>query len=263
MLIAGCSKPANDTSGDHAATPRVGISSAPGVSLTYLYGFRLPVERIASVQEEHAAQCEALAAPRCRIVGMTYDVSRDRTVTASIQFKLAPEMARHFGKQGVDAVVKRGGMLASSKIESEESGTVIADAERDRASVEAERSRIEKQLAQPNLGSPERIELQAKLSELANAIRESQTTRSEAASKLASTPMTFIYESGDVDLSLSDGPILGAIKDGWSNIVAGFALILMMLITVLPWIGTLALIVWLWRRFGARLGSRREPNDEQ
>lgn len=267
LLFIGCSKSEPESAREDATVaesrgPNVGITQAPGVALSYQYGFRLPIERVASVQEEHAAQCEALTAVRCRITGMTYNVGRNRTIAASLQLKLAPEIARRFGKQGVDTVVKRGGMLADARIDSEESGAAIAAVDRDVAGITAERRQIADQLSKPGLSSSERTQLQARLAQLSNEHRQSQVMRGEAALKLASTPMTFNYESGDVDPGLSDGPILGAVKDGWANIITGFATILTLLITLIPWIATVAFVIWLWRRFGARLGLRHVPNEE-
>jgi len=227
----------------------VDVASAPGVSLSYRYGFRLPVEKIAAAQEENASQCEALGPATCRITGMRYDVSRDRTVSASLEVRLAPEAARRFGKQSVESVARHGGMLAHSQIESEESGAVVAAAQADRASFEEQKARIEKQLAVPGLGVAERQQLQAQLADLTASTRGAAAASAEAQRKLAATPLTLEYESGQVDQSLSDGPIIGAFKDGWINIVAGSATIIMMLVTLLPWLLLLALAAWIWRRW--------------
>ena len=267
VLAVGCSRP--EPGGDHQrmsdvaeSGPNIGVNRAPGVSLSYNYAFRLPIQRIVSVQEEHASQCEALSAMRCRITGMTYSVGRDRRISASLAVKLAPEIARHFGKQAVDTVIKRGGMLSDAQIDSEESGAAINAVDRDAAAIKAEQERIVAQLAKPGLSSAERTQLQSRLAELAVEERQSQSVRGEAALKLASTPMMFTYRSGDVDPGLSDGPILGAIKDGWANIVAGIAMILTVLITLIPWIVTSAIFVWLWRRFGARLANPRGSGED-
>ena len=77
LLVLGCSKPEPDGQREEAkvadaSAPDVGITRTPGVALSYEYGFRLPIERIAAVQEQHAAQCEALTPARCRITGMNY-----------------------------------------------------------------------------------------------------------------------------------------------------------------------------------------------
>ena len=247
FLLAACSEKPSDAN-EAASGPDVSVSSAPGIAVKYRYGFRLPVERIAATQEDHAAQCEALGPATCRVAGMTYHVGRDRSVSGSLELRLAPDAARRFGRQAIDAVGKRGGMLVDARIDSEEAGSAQTAARADIASRNNDRTQIEQQLAKPGRASTERTTLQQRLASLADDNRQSDYAARLAAFKLAQTPVTFDYQSGSVDLSLSDGPVLGAIKDGMSNIVAGFAMILLIVITLLPWIAAVAIVVWLWTR---------------
>jgi hypothetical protein len=232
------------------------------VAVSYDYSFRLPIERLAGVQEQHAAQCETLGISRCRIVGMTYQALSNRTISATLALKLAPDIARQFGKKGIDAVVSQGGMLAEARIDSEEVGAAMAAVDSEADAIAKERKEIADQLAKAGLGAAERAQLQARLAPLRDTERQGQATKAGAALKLASTPMNFGYESGDVDPGFSDGPILGAIKDGWANIIGGVAVLLVLLISLAPWVATLLFLLWLWRRFGHRLGLRSEQPAE-
>ncbi|WP_156028688.1 DUF4349 domain-containing protein [Sphingobium chlorophenolicum] len=255
VLLAACGeKPSEERSAEvmqEPAAPNVAVTRTPGVSLTYRYGFRLPPERVASVQEAHAAQCEALTAARCRITGMSYQVHRDRTINGSLVMKLAPDIARDFGKKGVATVSQRGGMLTDASIDSEESGAVIDAAKRDQQAIAEERARIEQQLNRSGLPTAERTQLQDRLAELSDRRQQAVAVRNDAQLKLANTPMTFDYASGQVDPSLNDGPLLGAMKDGWVNVVAGIAVLLMLAISLLPWMVAAAGLALAW------LGIRR------
>lgn len=253
LFLAACSEKAPEAV--ERSGPDVAVSSAPGIAINYRYGFRLPVERIAATQEDHASQCEALGPAVCRVAGMSYHVGRDRSVSGSLELRLAPDAARRFGKQAIDTVGKHGGMLVDTRIESEEAGATEAAAKSDAAARDAERAQIEAQLAKSGLGAKERTALEERRASLADANRQSAAVARDAAFKLAQTPVTFDYESGTVDLSLSDGPIVGAIKDGWSNIVAGFATILMILISCIPWALFLALAGWGGHRINRRLSA--------
>ena len=256
LLVAACGKKEEAASSadrmakPEAAGPSVGVNAAPGIAVSYDYGFRMAAARIAAMQEQHASACEALGPATCRVAGLNYDVARDRSVTGMLELRLAPAAARRFGKAAVDAVVQGGGMLASARIESENAGATISQAQEQGASYAEEKARIEKQLAQPGLGSGERRELQERLATLAEAGREVKATQAVAAVKLADTPVVLHYESGEVDQSLSDGPLLGAIKDGWGNIVAGAIFLVWAVVSLLPWAlaGGLALWGWRWGR---------------
>lgn len=268
LLLAACGQKPSEERLDVAqepAAPDISVTHIPGVSLTYRYGFRLPAERLASVQETHAAQCEALTPARCRITGMNYQVLRDRTITGSLVMKLAPGIARDFGKKGVATVIGHGGMLTDANIDSEESGAVVDAANRDEKANLDERGRIEQQLARSGLPAAERTQLQARLVELSNQRQQTAAAREEAQLKLANTPVTFSYVSGQVDPGLNDGPLLGAIKDGWVNVVASIAFLLMLAITLLPWAVALAGLVAIWlglKRWLTRWHLRNAPPQE-
>jgi len=268
LIVAGCSKQAPDqghmasdmTANEAASGPDVAPTNLPGVALTYAYSFLLPPEHVAETQEQHAMQCEALGPSRCRITGLEYHAA-NRNVWGSLSLKLAPDIARRFGKQGVATVVQKGGMLSDSEIDSVDAGTTIAAADRDAASMTAEQKQIIGQLAKPGLGSAERTQLQQRAQSLGDAQRQVAASRADAALLLASTPMKFNYASGRVDPGLRDGPFVGALKDGWSNVIAGSLFLLSLLITLIPWIVILVLIFWLWRRFGSRIGMGHTGDD--
>jgi hypothetical protein len=191
---------------------------------------------------------------------MTYEVGRHRTINASLAVKLAPEIARGFGKQSVDTVVAHGGMLAQAEISSEEAGTAVAASNRERVAYSSERQEIARQLAAPGLKSAERVQLQDRLQRLRDGEFATGQSTDEALLKLASTPMTLRYLSGGVDPGLSDGPILGAMKDGWTNIISGGAFLLMLAITLVPWAAAALLLTWAYR-WGARRFRMRFPRD--
>ena len=90
-----------------AAGPDVAPTAAPGVAFNYRYAFRLPAERIAEVQEQHAAVCERLGVARCRITGMLYRVVNDRRHRGDARVQARSGDRPPFGREGVGAVVRR------------------------------------------------------------------------------------------------------------------------------------------------------------
>src|ERR1044072_6278435 len=120
---------AMDSAADGGAGPNVAVTAAPGVAFHYRYAFRLPVDRVQSVQEQHAQACEKLTVARCRITDLRY-LARDDDIEASLSFKLDPALAREFGKSGIDAVVRAEGRLVEAEISGEDVGSKIAAATR-------------------------------------------------------------------------------------------------------------------------------------
>ena len=110
---------------------------------------RLPPRRAAHRRGAGAARPDVRAADvaRCRITGMYYRVVNDRDIEAMLAFKLDPALARLFGRQGVEAVVRAEGMLTESEISGTDVGTAIRAAGRSLAELQADLARIEARLA--------------------------------------------------------------------------------------------------------------------
>lgn len=113
LTLAACSAQPSS----YEAGPDISPTAAPGVKFSYRYAFILPDDGIAQVQEQHAQTCERLGPAKCRITGMRYTVVASDEVRGMLAMRLDPEIARQFGKQGADAVVKASGSLVESEIE--------------------------------------------------------------------------------------------------------------------------------------------------
>jgi hypothetical protein len=133
-------------------------------------------------------------------------------------------------------------------------GSEIAAASRGQAQQADEVRRLEQQLARPGLSSGERIELQQQLQGLREAIRASQAEQTGRRQLLASTPVTFDYRAGKTGTRLER-----AVGDAADNFVGAATTLLIVLVTLLPWIVALLLIALLWRWANRRFGITGRP----
>ncbi|HEY0626623.1 MAG TPA: hypothetical protein VGD10_07800 [Allosphingosinicella sp.] len=242
--------------------PAIAPTAAPGVAFDYRYAFRLPAERVAVVQEQHAQACEKLGLSRCRITGMRYRLVNERDIEAMLAFKLDPTIARQFGKAGVETVTQAEGMLVDSEISGVDAGAEIKRANRTDAQLNEDLRRMEEQLARPGIRSDERARLQSEAQQLRNMIRANQATREDQEESLATTPMVFQYGSGDLVPGFdARSPIRNAIEQAGDNFVSGFAAMLVILATLLPWALLLLLAAWLVQRFGRRFVAKRAETE--
>lgn len=205
--IAGCGPaPSRDDARDVAAdtvasenmaarAPGVDVTAAPGVAFDYRYGFRLPAGRIAGVQEQHAQACERLGVSRCRITGMRFRLIGENNIEGALAFKLAPELARGFGRDGIAAVEKAAGKLVDAEIAGVDAGATIDRAGVERARAGDELRRLDEQIARARNGA-ERAELQAQRADVARRAEAARDTAAGARDSLAQTPVGFAYESG-------------------------------------------------------------------
>jgi hypothetical protein len=246
-------------SADSAAGPNVAVTAAPGVAFNYRYAFRLPKERVQTVQEQHAQACEKAGIAHCRITGLRYRLVND-DIEAMLAFKLDPALAREFGKQGIDAVVRAEGMLVDAEISGEDVGSKIAVARRSEGDLDDELRRVEAQLARPGLKGAERAELQLQAEQLRERIRGSRDTRVAQQESLATTPMVFNYGSGDLAPGFAGRPSLSrALSDAADNFLSGLAWIFVALITLLPWVVVAGLLLWGGRKLARRFTPPAPP----
>lgn len=238
-------------SGDVA--PGVDVTAAPGVAFSYTYAFRLPAQNVKDAQEAHASACEKLGPQHCRITSMLYRLIGENNIVGAIQFKLDPVLARAFGKQGIDAIVKADGKLVDAEITGTDAGAAIKTLDVQRQQAEAEVQRLDRQLARSDLKSAERSELQRQRAALAAQLQEVKTEARDQQESLATTPVSFRYESGAAVRGFDgSAPITSAgnVFLDSAQITLGVALTLLAALTP-P--GVILLIGFLlWRRFRPR-----------
>lgn len=229
----------------YGAGPNVGPTAAPGVAFNYRYAFRLAAPRVAEVQEQHAQMCERLGVRQCRITGMLYRVVNNRDIQAQLAFKLDPAIARRFGREGVEAVTRAEGMLTESEITGIDAGAAIQAAGRGIAELEAELARVEARIRAA--GRNDKTELEYQAQQLREQIRTLRQSRETQQASLATTPMVFNYGSGSLVPGFAPPPTLEqTIDDAGEDFMSAVYLLLRILIVVLPWALTAALLGWLF-----------------
>ncbi|HEX6742395.1 MAG TPA: hypothetical protein VF079_11450 [Sphingomicrobium sp.] len=256
-------EPSTDVS-ENAAAPGVDVTAAPGVAFDYRYAFRLPANKISEVQEAHAQACEKLGIDKCRITGMRYRLVDQKDVEAMLALRLDPKLARQFGKDATGVVQKSDGMLVDQEITGEDVGSRIAGAEKSEAQLRDELRRIEDELSRKvpmirgNVAPQAAVDRQSLLDraeEIRRQLRELGERKDSDKEALAGTPMVFNYGSGSVVPGFDvRSPLRDALQTSGDNFIGGFAAILVIALTLLPWLLVAGLGVWLFRRARRRWG---------
>lgn len=245
------------------ASPDVSPTAAPGVAFEYGYDFSLKDNRISQVQETHAAACEKLGISQCRITGLNYQINDRDRVSAMLQVKLDPGIARQFGKQATSAVEQSSGRLVRAQFTGEDVGTQIASTQDQKTELQGRIAEIERRLATTRLDR-ERTELQQQLDALRSQISDTTGQIAGGQRRLASTPMTFNYYGEGGIAGFNENPI----KESWRLFVeSGVTMInilLKVLGAILPWAILLLLIVLLVRsRVGRAVRSWWESTNSE
>lgn len=242
-----------DVAPQDAAGPNINVSAAPGVAFNYRYAYRLPNSRISAAQEAHAAMCEKLGVTRCRITGMRYSVVNERDVSASLELKLDPAIARGFGKDATKIITDAEGMLVDQEISGVDVATSIERANRGRAEMEDELERVNRELARSGLSNAVRDRLLSEAASLRSQIRALGEQKSADEESLAKTPMAFYYGSGKTIPGFDEpAPIRDAFARAAYNFMSAIGFLIIAIATLLPWILLIAAGVWAYRRYRPR-----------
>lgn len=269
LILAGCSpktQSARESFADNAVSsdvaesgPGIAVTAAPGVAFAYEYLFRLPGNSISRAQEGHAQACEKLGIARCRITGLHYAVGEDPAdVTATLNLKLDPAIARKFGTDGIDAIVKAGGRLGGADITGSDAGGAIKAIDRRIAAGRAELQDIEQKLAKLPAKAPERFTLIQRATELREQYALATSNRTEQVDSLATTPMTFRYTASSAIPGFDSGaPLYTGYLIGKQSLLFALTVLIVVIGVGAPWLAFALLFGWLYRASGLRALRRR------
>lgn len=252
---------------EQAGGPNINVSAAPGVAFNYRYAYRLPNARIQLAQEAHAAMCEKLGITRCRITGMRYSLVNEHDVSASLELKLDPAIARSFGKDATKVVTEAEGMLVDQQISGIDAGASIERANRGRAGLQDELDRVNRELARPGQSNVVRDRLLSEATSLRSQIAALGEQKKADEESLATTPMAFYYGSGAAIPGFDEAtPLKDAITRAGYNFLSAIGFLIVAIATLLPWFLLAALIYWAYRRARIRwpsIESGYRPNEDE
>jgi hypothetical protein len=257
-LLASCS--ANDQQGQSrtesakgGASPDISPGAMPGVAFDFAYEFSMPDDKIAASQEAHASACEKLGLARCRITGMSYSVDQDDEVTAELDLKLDPLIARRFGKSAELTIAQNDGKLIRLDIGSSDEAQAIDQATNQKVSTSAQIAGLQQELAKVKPGTEARANLLKQLQSLEQRASGQSQEIDEHQAALASTPMKFRYFGRGGIPGFRGNPL----RDAWHTFVATCAWLIGMIlqaIAILVPLGLLlGILIVLWRARPMRL----------
>jgi hypothetical protein len=254
VLSSACSKnePQSQRSQQYESTdtsspPNVSPGAAPGVAFRFGYDFNLPDERISATQEAHASACEKLGLAQCRITGMSYSVDQHEQVTAELDVKLAPSIARQFGKSAQQTVEANDGKLIRLEIGSSDEGQAIEQATKQKNDVSAQIARLEQELARTKPGTTAHANLLSQTESLRQQASEQTHAVEASQAALASTPMQFHYYGRGGVPGFRGNPVREAWQTFVTTVVWLVGIILQAIAVLIPLGILIAAFIAFWR----------------
>jgi hypothetical protein len=253
IFCASCSQSDNqphraqEQSADVSSPPNISPTSAPGVAFNYSYDFNLSDDRISATQEAHASACEKLGLVRCRITGMTYSVDQNEQVTAELDLKLDPLIARQFGKSAQQLVESNDGKLIRLEIGSSDEGAAIEAATRQKNDVSAQIAQLQQELAKTKAGTNARANLVSQIQALQQQASVQSRTIENSQATLASTPMEFHYYGRGGVPGFRGNPVRAAWHTFVATVVWLIDVLLQALAVLIPLAVLVGIVIVIWR----------------
>jgi len=261
--LCSCSKndqgggnPSRPEASDTSTAPNISPTAAPGVAFNFAYDFNLPDERISATQESHAAACEKLGLARCRITGMSYSVDQHEQVTAELDLKLDPAIARPFGNSAKQSVEANAGTLIRMEIGSSDEGQTIQQATKQKIDVAGRIAELQHELARTRAGTATHANLLSQIQELKQQASEQGRAIEAGQAALASTPMAFHYYGRGGVPGFRGNPVRAAWQTFVTTVVWLVQILLQALAVLVPFGILLAMFIALWRTNPIRVFRR-------
>jgi hypothetical protein len=187
---------------------------------------------------------------------MSYSVDQSEQVTAELDLKLDPLLARQFGKSAQQTVVGHDGKLVRLDIGSSDEGQAVAQATQQKNNASSQLAQLQQELAKTKAGTVAHANLLTQIQSLQGQASEQSQAIAASQAALASTPMAFHYYGRGGIPGFRGNPF----REGWHTLVATVVLavgfLLQALAVVLPLAVLLALLIAIWRTRPVRVVRR-------
>jgi hypothetical protein len=261
-MVAACGQPeesASQGSGQQdSAVSESGAGNQPpdinedvttGVALDFKYLFSLPESRIGSMQQEHAALCAKLGITRCRVTDLKFNKARDGAIEAMMAFAVERSLALGFAADATALVERAEGKLATSEVTGGDVGSGIVTDDDNAAAIERELSKLKVELKVPGLRSEVTERIIDRQQELRDELETIKAGRNEKVQSLATTPVTFTYESGDTVLGMDrSAPFRRGLSAGETSFSVMLGFIALLFGAAAPWALLGLGLFWVIRR---------------
>jgi Flp pilus assembly protein TadB len=178
---------------------------------------------------------------------MTYSVDQNKQVTAELDLKLDPSIARQFGKSAQQSVEGNDGKLVRLEIGSSDEGQVIEQASKQKNDRSAQIAQLQQELAKTKPGTPARANLMSQIQALQQQASEQSRVIESSQAALATTPMAFHYYGRGGVPGFRGNPVREAWHTFVTTVVWLVGMLLQALAVLIPVGLLIAALVALWR----------------
>jgi hypothetical protein len=183
---------------------------------------------------------------------MSYSVDQNEQVTAELDLKLDPAIARQFGKSAQQSVEANDGKMVRLEIGSSDEGEAISQASKQRNDVSAQIEQLQQELAKTKPGTAAHANLLSQIETLRGQASDQTHAIEASQAALASTPMQFHYYGRGGVPGFRGNPVREAWQTFVTTVVWLVGILLQALAALIPVGILIGVFITLWRTRPAR-----------
>jgi hypothetical protein len=178
---------------------------------------------------------------------MSYSVDQNEQVTAELDLKLDPAIARQFGKSAQQSVESNDGKLIRLDIGSSDQGQAIEEATEQRNNSSSQIAELHQELARTKPGTTAHANILSQIQSLQEQASQQTNAIETSEAMLASTPMNFHYYGRGGVPGFRGNPVRAAWQTFVTTVVWLVGMVLQALAVLIPLLFLVAIFVALWR----------------
>ena len=224
-------------------------AALPQIAYTYSFGFRLPSNAVADLQERHLDLCDRLGPARCRVVEMKRGSGSGEYVQAALKLQVAAAIARPFGQRLVATAGEAGGETVDRAIAAEDLSKQMVDTAARIRIKEALVDRLTALLATRSGNIAQAVEAERAVNAAQEDLEQARGWLVEMRGRVAMSTIDIGYTSA---APLGGGfadPLRESLGDVGALFSRSLAMLIMLAAGLLPWALLAGLAWWLFRRF--------------
>jgi hypothetical protein len=232
------------------------LNATPQIAYSYSLGYRLPATAIGTVQQAHVQLCDQMGAARCRIVTMQSNASSGEYGHASLELMVEAKSARDFGVKLDKASNDSGGETISRSITAEDLGKRMNDTNARIKAKQALADRLLHLIQTQNGEVSELVEAENAFSDAQEELDAARSWMAEMQQRVALSEVTINYQSESMVSGGMKTPVRDALTSAGKTFGESLGALIGFVVLIAPWAAVLALLVWIKRKRGWRLGLR-------
>lgn len=232
--------------GGGAAVPVAG----PQIAYVYRYGFDVPGNAMAALQDRHIALCDRVEPQACRVIEMRRAASDDGPGYGTLKLAVRAGMARAFGRALVAAAAGAGGTPSDSSIAAEDLSKQIVDTEARLRARQVLADRLTDLLRTRSGPVADLVAAERAVADVQEEIDAARSWLAEARARVTTSTFELSYDAA------AGSGFLAPLREAAGDIAGFFgkslALMILAVAAVLPWALLAALVGRVARRWRRR-----------